>query len=146
TVLPGRHGGATTPGSGRPDLLRHCKWQKGSNHCATSTNAPVYPGVDVEARIGAGVAQRSSHHTPAGPALTTGVVPMDACCPALAWMCPHTTSSGLVRWMAARTLTLPRLCPRDETSTAPWGGEWLTSTAPGGQPASRPAACSSVRS
>jgi hypothetical protein len=91
-------------------------------------------------------AAHRSHSTPAGPALTIGEQPSRACCPAQAWMWPQTTSNDSNRRTASRTAVLPRLRPRESTSTAPWGGEWLTSTQPFGQSASNAVAWSSVKS
>src|SRR5947207_982226 len=47
-----------------------------------------------------------SHSTPRGPALTTGVGPSDSVLPALAWMCPHTTSCGRTRVTVSATALL----------------------------------------
>src|SRR5262245_58853430 len=48
----------------------------------------------------------SSHSTPPGPALTTGERPSRACCPALAWLWPQTTSSGSSRRPAASAVEI----------------------------------------
>ena len=71
--------------------------------------------------------------TPVGPALITSVFPDTSCCPPLAWIWPHTTSRGDVRIIVSRTATLPRCIPDEDLSTAPSGGEWVTSTQPSGQ-------------
>src|SRR5687768_5871551 len=56
------------------------------------------------------------------------------------------TNSGRQRFTVSSTARLPRLCPREDRSQQPFGGEWLTSTAPMGHGARRAAAASSLRS
>ena len=76
----------------------------------------------------------------------TGVGPIISCCPALSWIWPQTTSLGCLARIVSRMAMLPRRRPPEETSTAPLGGEWVTSTLPAGQPASISSAWASVKS
>src|SRR5262249_53607959 len=83
---------------------------------------------------------------PSGPRLITLVGPTSSCAPQDSWMCPQTASCGRLDSIVSRIASLPRWSPALDWSQWPFGGEWTTSTAPSGQPASFSRACCSSRS